>query len=49
MSRFIKFLVLNIAGLSVAGWMQMNLLNYDSIKTRLASAGLRGASGPSHK
>lgn len=49
MKRFVTFLVLNLAGIGLAGWMQFSLFDADAVKTRLASMGWRGASGPAHK
>ena len=49
MMRFARFLVLNLAGLGVAGWMQASLFDVDGLKTRLASMGWRSTGGVPHK
>jgi hypothetical protein len=51
MNRFVRFLVMNLAGLGLVGWLQASLFDVDAVKTRMASSGWRfgGGGGSSHK
>ncbi|MGE0799266.1 MAG: hypothetical protein AB7G13_26460 [Lautropia sp.] len=49
MGRFIKYLILNVAGLGVVGWMQLSLFDWDGLRTSLGSFGSRSGGYSAHK